>query len=127
MRERFVGSTMRDAMQPMRYVLLRRHPVVTVTAGLLLAIGVGINAAVFRFRLGAASPLPYPAPHELVRVFTAGTAPVTGPSALTYDEFTTFRHATAIREAAAFTVAPRVMAGAGIDPAHVMVSPATCS
>lgn len=118
---RWLDDARRDATYAVR--LLRRHPVVTVTAGLSLAIGIGINAAVFSvFDWVLLRPLPYPAPHELVRVFTAGTAPVTGPSALTYDEFTTFRHATAIREAAAFTVATRVMAGAGIDPAHVVVA-----
>ena len=118
---RWVDDARRDATYAVR--LLRRHPVVTATAALSLAIGIGINAAVFSvFDWVLLRPLPYPAPHELVRVFTAGTAPVTGPSALTYGEFTTARHATGIREAAAFTIATRVMAGAGLDPIHVVVA-----
>jgi putative ABC transport system permease protein len=118
---RWFDDTRRDATYAVR--LLRRHPVVTVTAALSLAIGIGINAAVFSvFDWVLIRPLPYPASRDLVRVFTAGTAPVTGPSALTYDEFTTFRHATAIREATAFTIATRVMAGSDIDPAHVVVA-----
>ena len=85
--------------------------------------GIGFNAAVFSVvDWVLLRPLPYPASHELVRVFTAGMSPATSPSRLTYDEFMTFGEATAFRESAAFTTAPRVMAGAGIDPVHVVVA-----
>ena len=82
-----------------------------------------LNAAVFSVvDWVLLRPLPYPASRELVRVFTAGISPATSPSRLTYDEFMTFGKATAFRESAAFTTAPRVMAGAGIDPVHVVVA-----
>ena len=54
--------------------MLRRHPVATAAAVLSLALGVGLNAAVFSVvDWVLVRPLPYPAPQELVRVFMAGT------------------------------------------------------
>ena len=118
---RWLDDARRDATYAVR--MLRRHPVATATAALSLAIGIGLNAAVFSVvDWVLLRPLPYPASRELVRVFTAGMSPVTSPSALTYDEFMTFGDATVFRESAAFTTATRVMAGAGIDPVHVVVA-----
>jgi len=79
----------------------------TSAAILSLAIGIGLNTAVFSVMDWVLlRPLPYPAPHELIRVFTAGTAPLTNPSALTYAEFLTLGDATALRGSAAnFSVA----------------------
>ena len=68
-----------------RYALrqLRRSPVFAAAAILSLAMGIGANAAVFSvFDWVLLRPLPYPTSHELVRVFTAGTAPVTAPGGL---------------------------------------------
>jgi putative ABC transport system permease protein len=67
-------------------------------------------------------PLPYPAPHELIRVFTAGTAPLTNPSALTYAEFLILGDATALRSSAAFSTATRVMSASGIESVHIAVA-----
>jgi putative ABC transport system permease protein len=118
---RWLDDARRDATYAVR--MLRRHPVATATAALSLAIGIGLNAAVFSVvDWVLLRPLPYPASRELVRVFTAGMSPATSPSRLTYDEFMTFGKATVFRESAAFTTAPRVMAGAGIDPVHVVVA-----
>lgn len=83
---RWLDNARRDVTYAMR--TLRRHPVATATAALSLAVGIGLNAAVFSvIDWALLRPLRYPASHELVRVFTAGTAPVTSPSPLTYDEF----------------------------------------
>jgi hypothetical protein len=90
---------------------------------LSLAIGIGLNAAVFSVvDWVLLRPLPYPAPHELVRVFTAGIAPITPPAALTYGEFERFGRAESLRSAAAFSTATRIMAAPGIDPVHVAIA-----
>ena len=86
---RWLDDARRDAVYAMR--MLRRHPIVTAASTLSLAIGIGLNAAVFSVvDWVLLRPLPYPDAHELVHVFTAGTAPVTGPSGLAYDEFRAF-------------------------------------
>ena len=110
---RWLDDARRDAAYAVR--MLRRHPVATAAAVLSLALGVGLNAAVFSVvDWVLVRPLPYPAPHELVRVFTAGMVGSPGPSALSHalihDEFVTFGDATAFRASAAFTTATRVMA-----------------
>jgi putative ABC transport system permease protein len=118
---RWLDHVRRDAIYGVR--MLRRRPLATVTAALSLAIGIGLNAAVFSVvDWVLLRPLPYPNAHQLVRVLTAGTAPVSGPSALIHDEFTRFAQATSLREAAVFTTTTRVMAGPGIDPAHVVIA-----
>jgi putative ABC transport system permease protein len=102
---------------------LWRRPLSSAAAIATLAIGIGLNAAVFSvadwvlFR-----PLPYPSPHELVRVFSAGVAPVTGPGQLTYSEFQAYAQATTLRASAAFSTATRVIVGQGIEPVHVVVA-----
>ena len=122
---RWLDDTRRDVAYAVR--MLRRHPVATAAAVLSLALGVGLNAAVFSVvDWVLVRPLPYPAPHELVRVFTAGTVGSSGPSALshalTHDEFVAIGDATAFGASAAFTIATRVMASSGIHPAHVVVA-----
>ena len=118
---RWLDNARRDAVYAVR--MLRRRPVTTAAAALSLAVGIGLNAAVFSVvDWVLLRPLPYPAPHELVRIFTAGTAPVTGPGALTYPEFVRFHNAESLREAVSFTTATRVMAGPGIDPIHVVIA-----
>src|SRR6266487_2359201 len=102
---------------------LCRRPLSSAAAIATLAIGIGLNAAVFSvadwvlFR-----PLPYPSPHELVRVFSAGVAPVTGPGQLTYSEFQAYAQATTLRASAAFSTATRVIVGQGVEPVHVVVA-----
>jgi predicted permease len=121
---RWLDDARRDAVYAMR--TLRRHPITTAASMLSLAIGIGLNAAVFSVvDWVLLRPLPYPAAHELVHVFTAGTAPITGPSGVVYDEFRIFGAVPALRESAAFTLTTRVMAGAGTEPVHVMVARVT--
>jgi putative ABC transport system permease protein len=112
----------------MRYAWrsLRRRPLSSAAAIATLAVGIGLNAAVFSvadwvlFR-----PLPYPASHELVRVLGAGTAPITRPGDLTYSEFQSFARATTLRTSAAFSTATRVIAGQGVEPTHIVVARVT--
>ena len=121
---RWLDDARRDAVYAMR--MLRRYPIATATSTLSLAIGIGLNAAVFSVvDWVLLRPLPYPDAHELVHVFTSGRTPVTGPSGLVSDEFKAFAGAPSFRESMAFTNTTRVMAGAGIEPVHVMVARVT--
>ena len=118
---RWLDDARRDAVYAAR--TSRRYPIATVTSVLSLAVGIGLNAAVFSvLDWVLLRPLPYPASHELVHVFTAGRSPVTGPSGLVHDEVMVFGDASAFRDVVAFSSTTRVMAGAGIEPAHVMVA-----
>jgi len=121
---RWLEDARRDAVYATP--MLRRHPMATAASTLSLAIGIGINAAVFSVADWVLlRPLPYPDAHEVVHAFTAGTAPVTGPSGVAYDEFRAFAAAPAFRESAAYTNTTPVMAGVGIEPVHVMASRVT--
>jgi predicted permease len=114
-----------DLWRDLRYAgrVLRRHPVWTATATLSLTVGIGLNAAVFSVvDWVLLRPLPYPAAHELVHIFTAGRDAVTGPSGVTHDELVTFSRATAVRQAVGFSNTTRILSGAAIEPVHVMVS-----
>ena len=122
--ESVVESCWRDVRYAAR--MLRRHPIWTATATLSLAIGIGLNAAVFSVvDWVLLRPLPYPASHELVHIFTAGRVPVTGPSGVTHEEFVTFNRAAAVRQAVGFSNTTRILSGAAIEPVHVMVSRVT--
>lgn len=103
--------------------LLRSRPLSSAAAIATLAIGIGLNAAVFSvFDWVLIRPLPYPSPEDLVRVFSAGTAPVTGPADLTYSEFVLLSQAKALDASTAFSTATRVIDGPERSPAHVLVS-----
>jgi predicted permease len=117
----WLDDARRDASYALR--MLRRRPITATTAALSLALGIGLNAAVFAVMDWVLlRPLPYPAPHELIRVFTAGTAPLTNPSPLTYSEFLTLGGATALRSSATITTANRVMSTAANEPVRVVVA-----
>ncbi len=121
---RWLDDARRDVVYAIR--MLRGHPLATTTAVLSLAIGIGLNAAVFSVvDWVLLRPLPYPASHEIVHVFTAPKPPGTGPGGMTHDEFRALADAAALRASAAFTNTTRVMAGVGIEPVHVMVSRVT--
>ena len=118
---RWLDDVRRDTGYAVR--MLRRHPLATVTTALSLAIGIGLNTAVFTVvDWVLLRPLPYPAPHELVRVFTAGISPAGGPRPLIYEEFKVLGEAAAFRASVAFTVTTRVMSAAGAEPIHVSVA-----
>ena len=102
---------------------LRHHPLASTAAIVTIAIGIGLNAAVFTVvDWVLLRPLPYPSPQELVRVFSAGVAPVTGPSAVTHSEFLAFSRANVFRASTALSTATRVVGGDAVEPAHVVVA-----
>src|SRR5262245_43140957 len=118
---RWLDDARRDAVYAVR--MLRRHKITAAAAALSLALGIGLNAAIFAVvDWVLIRPLPYPAAHELVRVFTAGTTPVTRPSPVTYQEFSVFGGASAFRASAAFNTTTRALAASGIDPVHAVVA-----
>ena len=102
--------------------MLRRRPISSASAIVTLAIGIGLNAAVFSIvDWVLLRPLPFPSSHELVRVFsTAG--PEAAAAELTYSEFVTFSQASGFRASGAFSTVTRVVRGNGIEPAHVTVA-----
>lgn len=106
--------------------VLRMRPLSSTAAIASLAIGIGLNAAVFTvFDWVVLRPLPYPAAHELVRVFNAGTQPMTPPTDLNIGEFTNYTDGQVFRATAAYSTATRVIGGAGVEPAHVQVAHVT--
>lgn len=117
----WLDDARRDASYALR--MLRRRPITAITAALSLAFGIGLNAAVFSvLDWVLLRPLPFSAPHELIRVFTAGTTPLTSPSPVTYSEFLILGGATALRSSAALSTATRVMSTPDADPVRVTVA-----
>src|SRR5262245_50439570 len=118
---RALDDLRRDAMYAIR--TLRRHPLAAATAALSLAIGIGLNAAIFSvLDWVLLRPLPYPAAHQLVRISTAGTAPVSGPGLVTFEEFPAFSRAPSIAAAMAYSTATRALGGGQVQPEHVVVA-----
>jgi predicted permease len=103
--------------------MIRRRPIAAAAIVLSLAIGIGLNSAVYSvIDWVLVRALPYPAPHELFRVFSAGTAPLTPPGRLTYLEFLALRGAPSLRACMAFSTATRVMSSPGVQPVHVALA-----
>jgi putative ABC transport system permease protein len=102
---------------------LTRRPLSTAAAVATLAVGIGLTTAVFSvFDWVLVRPLPYPSPHEIVRIYTAGLSPATEPADLTDSEFTSFSQASAFRATTALSTATRLLAGQGLEPSHVVVA-----
>ena len=102
---------------------LRRRPLASAAAIATLAVGIGLNAAVFSIvDWVLVRPLPYPSPDDLVRVFTAGTSPVTPPAPVTYSEVASFSSTGVFRSAAAISTTTRILSGPSVDPGHIVVA-----
>ena len=117
---RLVGEVVQDVSYGLR--MLRRSTLSSAAAIATLAIGVGLNAAVFSILDWVLlRPLPYPSPHELAKIVSSGSSPA-GSGNLTYAEFESASAATTLRASAAFSTATRVIAGTRIKPAHIVVA-----
>ena len=111
----------RDIQHGLRNV--RRRPLWSAAAIFTLAIGIGLNAAVYSVvDWVLLRPLPYPAAQELVRVYSAGTGEPARLENLTYAEYQTLSRAASLRASIAFSVTTRVIAATGIEPSHVVVA-----
>src|SRR5438128_1565287 len=114
----FGGALRRDVFHAIRS--LPRRPLSGAAEIATLAIGIGLNAAVFSVvDWVLLRPLAYPAPHELVSVSAVGSTSPAGAGAVSYSDFQALSRATSLRASAAFSSATRVIAGQGFDPAHV--------
>jgi hypothetical protein len=83
---RSIVALRRDVPHAVRSLL--RRPVSSAAAMTTLAIGIGLNAAVFSVvDWVLLRPLPYPSPHELVKVSATGTTPVAAAVDVSYAEF----------------------------------------
>ena len=73
---------------------MRRTPGFTIVAILILALGIGANAVIFRMLDEALlRPLPFPEPDRLIRVWsTKNGAPMGGPSAMDMRDFAAGAH-----------------------------------
>jgi putative ABC transport system permease protein len=111
----------RDLRYAVRSLMFR--PLAGATSIATLALAIGLNAAVFSvLDWTLLRPLPYPAPSELIRVASAATGPTPGRSEVTYSEFRSLASAGPLRSSAAFSTATRILAGAGVEPVHVVLA-----
>jgi predicted permease len=111
----------RDLRYAVRALFAR--PLASGAAIATLAVGIGLNAAVFSIiDWILLRPLPYPAPRELVRVLSSPAGATPGGTEVSYSEFTRLSSATALRASVAYSSATRVLAGSGLEPVHVLVA-----
>jgi putative ABC transport system permease protein len=116
-------SIQRDIRDGIRTI--SRRPVHSVAIVSTLALGIGLNAAVFSVvDWVLLRPLPYPAPQELVRVWVGATDPA-APAMVTYSQVDRLSAVPAIRSATGFSVATRVASSDRFEPMHVMVARVT--
>src|SRR5262245_17289910 len=107
--------------------MLRKNPGFATIAVMTLALGIGINAAIFSVVDGVLlRPLPYPNADQLVRIWSAN--PSTGQRYLetSYQDFQQFKQQShAFARMAAFSVAPRILSDDRQEPSHITVARVT--
>ncbi len=114
-----------EMFQDLRFGLrmLRKHPGFTAIAVLTLALGIGVNAAIFSVVDGVLlRPLPYRQADQLVRIWSANQA--TGQRYLetSYQDFQQFKQQShAFTAVAAFSYAPRILRDEQGEPSHITV------
>ena len=112
--------------QDLRYGvrMLLMHPGFTTIAVLTLALGIGVNAAIFSVVDGVLlRPLPYQQADQLVRIWSANQA--TGQRYLqtSYQDFEQFKQQShAFAAMAAFSEAPRILRDAHGEPSNITVA-----
>src|SRR5262249_37977530 len=115
-----------DLWQDLRYGarMLMRNPIFTGVATLTLALGIGVNAAIFSVVDGVLlRPLPYQQADRLARIWSAN--PGTGQRYLetSYQDFRQFKQQSrAFAWMAAFSEAPRILRDDRSEPGNIMVA-----
>lgn len=113
-------SLRRDIRHGLRTI--GRRPVHSLAIISTLAVGIGLNAAVFSVvDWVLVRPLPYPSSHELVRVW-AGTDAASAAALVTYSQVNRLSAAAAVRSAAGISVATRIASSNRFDPMHATVA-----
>ena len=119
---RWVDNARRDVIYAFRTI--RRTPVASTAAILSLALGVGLNSAIFAVvDWVVLRPLPYVQPHQLVRVRvqpSSASGSTTVAALLTPGLFARLSQATPFDSAAALSTTLRVVGAAGTDALHAV-------
>jgi len=104
------GRLLEDLVQDVRYALrtLGRSPGFTVSALLILALGIGASTALFGVVRGVVlRPLPYPEPERLVRIWPSAPSRGVERGAFSYPDFRDWRtEATTLASAGLWTTLP---------------------
>jgi predicted permease len=101
---------------------MRRRPLAAIAGILTVALGIGLNAAVFSiFDWVLLRPLPYPRAERLVAI-SSRASDTAGRGDVTYSEFDAYARAPLLQRAAAVSTSTRVLSGPGLEPAHVAVA-----
>ncbi len=118
---RLIEELWRDVQYAVR--MMRRRTLSTATAIATVAVGIGLNAAVFSLvDWVLLRPLPYPSADELVKVQSLASGSGTGRASLTYAEFERASMSTNVAASVAFSTSTRVLSAPGIEPAHIVVA-----
>jgi putative ABC transport system permease protein len=117
---RFVEELWRDVHYGVR--MMRRRALSSVAAIATVAVGIGVNAAVFSLvDWVLLRPLPYPSPDELVKVHPLARGAAPTPGNLTHAEFERASMSASFASSVAVTTSSRVLSAPGIEPAHIVV------
>jgi hypothetical protein len=115
-----------EMIQDLRYGvrMLLKNPGFTLIAIITLALGIGINAAIFSVVDGVLlRPLPYLNADQLVRIWSANQATSQRYLETSYQDFQQFKQQLrAFTALAAFSYAPRILRDEQGEPSHITVA-----